>query len=494
MYVKSIAFVLCLILFGAFQEKKSYTVEDVPDPKRSGGGYVSNPDNIINKESVSVLNASLSRIVNAGQAQIAVVVLESIGDKVPKDFAVALFNLWGLGDKDKDNGLLILIVNDQHRIEFETGYGLEAVLTDAMCKKIQMDQMIPYAKQGNLDQALSYGISAVEEKLSNPEAVLVKDSTVEETADVTIEEAPYEPPAWNLVGEVFSNLYGFFVFSGLSWLCLVIAYSLKKKGEKKKFSFKNTVLLALVLIAMIAIPIAIIGILNKFFGITDFPFYVIIAIFYFTWCLFVHLHYFVLSPIRNRSKVVTGSRFEQYTILSEANQNVKWFSWIFPLPFMLIYRFINQAKMKKLRDEPYICECGNAMVKLDETMDDEHLDKGQITEEQINSVDYDVWVCNSCQKQLIFKYENFSSGAEECKSCHAKTLQQTTKEVVELATYSSSGYGYNHFACKNCGHTDKERYTIPMKEHSSSSSSGSSSSSSSWGGGSSGGGGSGSSW
>ena len=74
-----------------------------------------------------------------------------IGEEDCFNFCHQLLNKWGVGKKDKNNGLVILLVTDQRCIQFYTGYGLEGVLPDAICKRIQTRYMIPYLKDGNWD-------------------------------------------------------------------------------------------------------------------------------------------------------------------------------------------------------------------------------------------------------------------------------------------------------------------------------------------------------
>src|SRR5690606_9104099 len=82
----------------------------------------------------------------------------SIGDEIPKDYAHQLFNNWGVGKAGKDNGLLLLVVIDQRRIEVETGYGMEPVLPDAMVKNVQLVDMIPHFKEGNPNSGILKGV------------------------------------------------------------------------------------------------------------------------------------------------------------------------------------------------------------------------------------------------------------------------------------------------------------------------------------------------
>jgi len=132
------------------------------------------------------------------------------------------------------------------------------------------------------------------------------------------------------------------------------------------------------------------------------------------------------------------------------------------------------------------------MKKLTESADDSCLKEGQILEEKLRAVDYDVWTCDDCSNQIVQSYLNLWSKYKECDACKYKTQYLYKRETLTSATYDSSGTGLNTYLCKHCNHRKEETYTIPKKTRSSSS--GSSSSGGSWGGGSSGGGGAGSSW
>jgi uncharacterized protein len=179
-----------------------------------------------------------------------------------------------------------------------------------------------------------------------------------------------------------------------------------------------------------------------------------------------------------------------------------WFI-LFPIPFVLIYLYTKKI-MQKWRDTPRIsAKTGKIMHKLSETDDDKYLQKGQITEEQIKSIDYDVWLSDEADDILILGYKRWFSRYSGCPKCKFKTYFKEYDRVIVSATYSSSGRGERKYNCMNCKYTKTETYTIPRKTKSSSSGSYSSSSyrssssfggTRSWGGGSSGGGGAGSSW
>lgn len=103
-------FALLFFLFAtnvAFAQK-TYQVKDIPDPKKNGGGYVSDPDKILGSDAVSQLNSTIADFESKTNVQVAVVVVNDFDhDKEDFDFAYELFNTWGIGSKTSNNGLLL---------------------------------------------------------------------------------------------------------------------------------------------------------------------------------------------------------------------------------------------------------------------------------------------------------------------------------------------------------------------------------------------------
>lgn len=157
------------------------------------------------------------------------------------------------------------------------------------------------------------------------------------------------------------------------------------------------------------------------------------------------------------------------------------------LPINMLF-FVGLRKIWRLR--PRSCAaCQSKMTMLGETADDEHIGGGQRLEEYLESVDYDVWQCGTCQRIDISRYTNPFTRHSTCKACNYRTLEADTT-TVEFATTSSTGLKRIDYHCQNCDFEDTEMRTIARKSESSNSGG----SSSSFGGGSSSGGGATGSW
>ncbi|MDO4164984.1 MAG: TPM domain-containing protein [Bacteroides sp.] len=156
----SIAFLLCLLT--SIQAQEAYTTENIPKVHlQNKYRYTCNPAGILSTAACDSIDRMLYALEQQTGIETVVAVVPSIGEADCFDFSHQLLNEWGVGKKGKDNGLVILLVTDQRCIQFYTGYGLEGDLPDAICKRIQTQNMIPYLKDGNWDAGMVAGIEAV---------------------------------------------------------------------------------------------------------------------------------------------------------------------------------------------------------------------------------------------------------------------------------------------------------------------------------------------
>lgn len=144
------------------KQPDGWTVKSVPHPKKTdANNWVCNPDGILSWEAERTLNSLLQQLEDSLSIEVAVVALQSIADNHPQEFALSLFNYWGVGKASDHNGLLILLTRDIRDITFRTGYGLEGVLPDAICKRIQLQTMVPYLRQNDWDNGMIEGVKAL---------------------------------------------------------------------------------------------------------------------------------------------------------------------------------------------------------------------------------------------------------------------------------------------------------------------------------------------
>lgn len=343
-------------------------VEDVPNPRQQNS-WISDTAGIIPAESEARLNGLLGRINQQTNAEVAIVTVDDV-DGTPKQFATALFNHWGVGSAERNDGVLFVMVMNERRLEVEVGYGLESTLPDGWLGTMQTNSMVPRFKQSDFAGGLEIGVIEVGNRLGAtnlPSVSSVPAAIVQHNYAASVsspQDQENEPLQW--------LLYGLGITGGLGML----------------------------------------------------------------------------------GGGIRGGR-------------------------ALHHKRCRQCKVWR--------------TVLDEVADDAHLDAGQRREEQLRSVDYDVYVCPQCSSvSTMAKYAWFS-GYSRCPSCRYRTMTTSSRTIRSATTYSD-GEAEVTEDCHHCSHHSVSYRTIPRIQESSSSGGGGYDGGSSFGGGSSGGGGAGSSW
>ena len=382
----------------------AYTIESVPKPTEEDGGFLSDPAHYLEEADYRQIRSFLQSIEKSTTAQVVVVLLPSIGEEHSKDFATALFAHWGIGFQDKDNGLLILSVMDQRRTEFETGYGMEAVLPDAYCYRIGMQKMVPAYQKGDYAGGIMATLQEIKKILEDPASAV----------------------------DIRSNR--------------------KISAEDQ---FQNFL---------------------KIYTIINILFHLGILV-------------WVLLTLYSKTEY-----YDKYYAIKK----VKWIIFIilFPFPYIIVY-FLLGKLLKHLRYAPrFSKETGNELRLLSEEEEDDFLEQGQITEEDIGSADYDVWVDETGKDLLILRYLKPFVKYRNCPACSYKTYHLARTVIIREASYRYDGYGERIYECKNCHYQKKKGFRISRGADSGGGGgfSGGGGGGSSFGGGSSGGGGASVSW
>lgn len=189
--------ILCLLLVCALLSLAgTYRPEQVPNVQQMDRRrYVSNPDGILSPGAVARIDSVCASLRERGFAQVAVVAIDDISGGDTFSFAVDLFRSWGVGSAKSNNGLGILLVKDLREIRFVTGGGLEGILPDALCKRIQLNYMLPAFREGDYSAGMVAGVTAA--------ATILEGGEVDLSGD-----ADEELPAWM----IFLIVFGFVIF------------------------------------------------------------------------------------------------------------------------------------------------------------------------------------------------------------------------------------------------------------------------------------------
>jgi len=124
-------------------------------------GYVNDFAQVISPYYEEKMGALAWEVKQNTGAEMTVVTVEDMGGWGIDEYASRLYEDWGIGEKDKDNGVLILLAMAERRTRIEVGYGLEGILPDGLAGEILDEYVLPDFRQGDYGQGLYKGLVAV---------------------------------------------------------------------------------------------------------------------------------------------------------------------------------------------------------------------------------------------------------------------------------------------------------------------------------------------
>jgi len=180
-------------------------------------GRVVDDAGILSSEAKTRLEQKLAEIETQTTAQVAVLTIPSLDGESLEDYSLRVASTWKLGQKGKDNGVLLLIAKDDRKMRIEVGYGLEPTLTDALSGRILDNLLRPKFRAGDYDGGIEEGVDAIAKVLAG-------------NADAVPASAPRERPPlmfavlflgiYSLVCGIFS-LIALFTKGGQAWFLYV---------------------------------------------------------------------------------------------------------------------------------------------------------------------------------------------------------------------------------------------------------------------------------
>lgn len=146
------------LIFSVFCLTLSSFALTLPDKPQ---GRVNDYAGLITSSMEEVLETLLEEHEKDTSNQIAIATFLSLDGNSIEDLSYRLATQWKLGQKDKNNGVLLIVSRDDRKLRIEVGYGLEASLTDAKCRMIIENEIKPFFKSGNYDDGFNAGIHAI---------------------------------------------------------------------------------------------------------------------------------------------------------------------------------------------------------------------------------------------------------------------------------------------------------------------------------------------
>lgn len=486
MCCRNLVIIVILIIFKILPAfGAAYTPSTVPDPKTTNlNSSISDPDQMLTTGEKEFLNQKINGLLPKIQMGI-VIVKEITSEFTPKQFVTEVFNLWGIGDKKKDNGLLLLVVVDQKRWEIETGYGLEGEWPDVVVKRIGEENLVPAFKEKKWADGFAKVIKQLD---STPKPDLHTNKTpVPSSVIWSGQPSPLEMKHFFIVAlfflpTLFFYIYRFFKPSYFAW---------KRKTLFRYPTIGLVVYGFVVAFSYFASPstsdwILVIELL-LIYWLIHFSFLVI----------FFMVAFFQVSKNKEVSKrldVALGF-FARHSLFFVGSLGF----WGVPL----VDRLIRKARFSQ-HECTHCQKIMNAKTDLITGKNENNfLNRFQRLEQTYEGMDYDVWQCFSCEKLSLYPIKLEKEGVEDCPKCKQRTFKYIRTKVLLKATVNRAGQGCNEFRCGSCQHYLRINYETPMvsinpgaatTDHGFGGGTSGGGGGTGWGGGSSGGGGAGGSW
>ena len=222
-FVKRMIIACCLLILS-----NSAVAAALPSPT----GYVNDFANVLNRQVSAQLENTLAALQAKTGAEVAVVTVDSLEGAPIEDYAVRLFQTWGVGKKGKDNGVLILVAPNDRQVRIEVGYGLEGAINDALAGRIIRERMIPAFKDGDFNAGIAGGTMAVA-------ALVAKEANVSlGSGDKYFNTENIAPKKKGLMHKIFSVLMFLFLaylFIRHPWLFLFFLSGMGGGGRSGGF-------------------------------------------------------------------------------------------------------------------------------------------------------------------------------------------------------------------------------------------------------------------
>jgi uncharacterized protein len=171
------------------------------------GQRVNDEAHVLSQSTIDELEATLKAHEDSTSNQIMILILPTLDGKDLDEYALHVaHDVMKLGGEKNDNGVLLLIAIDDRKMKIEVGYGLEGVLTDALCSRIIRNEIAPAFREKRYDDGVKGAVNAIIGSIGN-----------EYSIDVT-EEGIQTELTWKeklLIGAFIFGILGVFTFIGL---------------------------------------------------------------------------------------------------------------------------------------------------------------------------------------------------------------------------------------------------------------------------------------
>jgi uncharacterized protein len=137
-------------------------------------GYVNDEAGVIGEQRAAELESFLDQVHQKTGAQFAVLTVQTCAPEDPSTYKTRVFNTWGIGDKERKDGLLLLVAMQEHDLKFETGYGLEGTLPDGWEARMLRDLAVPEFQKGDPAAGITAAVLSAAQRIAAEKGVTLE--------------------------------------------------------------------------------------------------------------------------------------------------------------------------------------------------------------------------------------------------------------------------------------------------------------------------------
>jgi uncharacterized protein len=191
-------------------------------------GRIVDSAQVIDARARPAIEQKLQDLESKSGIQLVVATVKSLEGQDVESYANQLFRTWKLGEKAKNNGVLLLVAPNERKVRIEVGYGLEGTLTDALSSVIIANALIPRFKTGDFSGGIERGVDDIIAVLTTDTAVPTTDSSdwqqkISLRSDTSQKT---DPVNWAIFGGVIVVIFLLFWSPGFRWLFFNIVLNL----------------------------------------------------------------------------------------------------------------------------------------------------------------------------------------------------------------------------------------------------------------------------
>lgn len=147
--------------------------QDLPVPQT----HVADRAELIDPQTEAALDAILTELERKTTAQVVVLTVKTTGGTPIEQYALAVAERWQLGQKGKDNGLLVVVASADRKYRFEAGYGLEGIIPDSYCGSVGRKYFVPAFRRGRYGEGIYQGTAVIAQQIAQAHNVQLSGAT-----------------------------------------------------------------------------------------------------------------------------------------------------------------------------------------------------------------------------------------------------------------------------------------------------------------------------